>query len=239
MDPFSLVGLTGIGSSLLGGLLGSRGAKRAGQAMEAGLREGQRRFDEQAERAEGFVNTGADRAVGYMQPYTSGGQNALKLYMDAIGVNGREAQAAYHAGFQDDPGFQAALDTGRQQIDHSAIFRGRGDSGSTMKELFQFGERERLGAFRDRMDRLSSLSTIGLQAGKVAGDYEAGRGSTLADIALKRGGVGRDTELGIGTARSNAITGSTNAWMGALKGFGSSSIVGGGGPRRGTNTLFP
>lgn len=228
MDPFTIMAGVSAGASIISGIMGAKGEKQAAAARAAAIQEGQRQFDEQAGRAEGFVNQGTDRALGYVQPYATDGRRGFDLYLDAVGVNGRDAQSRYHADFQDDPGFQAALDAGRAQIEHSNIVRGRGDSGAAMKELYQFGERERLGAFRDRLDRLSQLSTLGFQAGSAAGSLEAGRGSTLADIAMKRGQSAKDSAMGVGGAQAQGITGATNQYMGLIKGLGSSVAIAGG-----------
>ncbi len=226
MGAFLAMAAIGAGTSILGGLLGARGEKKAGAAREAAIREGQRQFDLQADRAEGAVNTGTDTALGHVEPYARDGQRGFQLYLDAIGVNGREAQTAYHQGFQDDPGFQAALDAGANQIEHSNIFRGRGDSGAAMKELYQFGERERLGAFNSRLDRLSQLSDLGFKAGTTMGTMEMGRGSALADIAMTRGKTARDSAMGIGASQSQSILGTTQKYMDMIKGIGSSATIG-------------
>lgn len=228
MDPFLMMAAVGAGSSILSGITGSSGAKKAAAQQAAAIEAGERQFQAHAERGEGFVNSGTDAGLGYVTPYASGGQDALKLYMDAIGANGRDAQASYHRDFMDDPGFQAALDQGQRQVEHSSIFQGRGDSGATMKELFQFGENARLGAFNSRLDRLSSLSQLGLDAGKTAGSMEVNRGTTLADIALKRGSSALNSSAAAGAARAGGTVASTNAITGALSGLGSSAIIGSG-----------
>lgn len=225
MDPFTMMAVAGAGTSIVSGIMGADSAKKGAKAQEAAFRQGQAAFNAQADRGEGFVNTGADAALGYVQPYAEGGRGALDMYLNAIGVNGNQAQQGYYDTFQDDPGFKAALDAGANQVEHSAIFQGRGDSGAAMKELYGYGERMRLDAYNSRLDRLSGLSQLGLQAGTTAGGIEQGRGNTLADIALKRGGAERETEMAIGTARAGGIAGANKAWTGALQGLGSSATV--------------
>lgn len=225
MDPFTMMALAGGGASLVGGLIGAGGAKKGAAAAEAGLRAGQAAFDGQADRAEGFVGQGYDKGLAYINPYVTGGRSGYDLYLSALGVNGADAQKKFYSGFQDDPGFAAALAQGQKQIEHSAIFGGRGDSGATMKDLYAYGENQRLGAYRDRLDRLSGLGQMGLQAGGMASNLEVGRGQSLADIALKRGTVGRDTAMGIGAARAKGITGAADAWGGALKGIGGAAMT--------------
>lgn len=228
MDPFTIMAGVSAGTSIIGGLMGSRGEKQAAAARAAAIQEGQRQFDAQAGRAEGFVNDGTDRAMGFVEPFARDGRRGFELYLDAIGVNGREAQSAYQDGFQTDPGFQASLDAGRAQIEHSNMVRGRGDSGAAMKELYGFGQREQLGAFRDRLDRLSQLSSMGFQAGSAAGSLEAGRGSTLADIAMKRGQSAKDSAMGVGGAQAQGITGSTNQFVRMAQGLGTAGMIGSG-----------
>ena len=81
MDPFTLIGLATGGASLLGGLLGRSGANRAAGAQSAAIAAGGQAFDAQATRAEDAVNTGTDRATGYVQPYVTGGREIGRAHV--------------------------------------------------------------------------------------------------------------------------------------------------------------
>jgi hypothetical protein len=209
------------------GVMGFLGAGRAEKAAKAAAAKAEAAFQGQAERGEGFINTGADRASGFVSPYLTAGTGANKLYSDALGVNGREAQTAYQTGFQTDPGFEAEQAAGRQAIEHSRLFQGRGNSGATERDLYAFGQRGMRSAFQDRLNRLSQLGAQGQAAAGTMAGIETGRGTSLADIALKRGGVGRDTQLQIGQAAIDGINGRTAAINSGIRGLTSAVSSGG------------
>jgi hypothetical protein len=208
LDPFTLIAG---GSSLIGGLISSIGAKKAAKKQAAAIKEGLNEYNASADAATGQVNTGADRALGFVQPYVDAGRSGLDLYKAAIGASGREAQQGFYDDFIDDPGFQHALEQGQRAVEHSRIFRGSSLSGAAKKELFAHGEGMRLGAYRDRLAQLSSLSQIGLQAGTTGANIETSRGSNLAQIAIGKGDAALRARTGIGAAQASGITGMTNA----------------------------
>jgi hypothetical protein len=209
------------------GVMGFLGAGRAEKAAKQAAAKAEAAFQGQAERGEGFINTGADRASGFVSPHLTAGTGANKLYADALGVNGADAQRGFYSDFQTDPGFEAEQAAGRQAIEHSRLFQGRGNSGATQKDLHSFGQRSMRNAFSDRLDRLSRLGQQGQAAAGTMAGIETGRGTSLADIALKRGGVGRDTQLQIGQASIDGINGRTAAINSGIKGLTSAVSFGG------------
>lgn len=231
MDPFTLMAVGTAAGSVLGGMNSASASKKAAQTQANAITAGKAQYDQLAGQARGDLNASTDKAIGYVAPYASAGDGALQQYLDAIGVNGADAQKRFHSGFMDDPGFQAALDQGQRQVEHSALVGGYGNSGSHMKELFQFGENQRLGAFNSRLDRLSQLSNLGLTASGQAGGFESGRGSGLAQIALGQGKNAMDAAMGIGAANAKGITGEASAWNGALSGLGSAAMIYGAGQK--------
>lgn len=227
---FPLLAAVAGGSAIGQGVMSYLGAGKAAKQAQEAAQKAEAAFQAQAERGEGFINTSADKSSGYLSPYLTAGTGANKQYSDAIGVNGREAQTAYQDGFQTDPGFEATQAAGRQSLEHSRLFQGRGNSGATEKDLYSFGQRSMHSAFQDRLDRLSKLGTQGQSAATTTAGIETGRGTSLADIALKRGGVGRDTQLQIGQAKVDGTNGQTNAVNSALRGLTSAVSMGGSSP---------
>lgn len=225
MDPFTMMAAAGAGSSILQGVFGSQGASDAAAAQAAAIQQGKAAYDGQADNARGSVNTSTDKALGYYQPYSSAGTDALAQYKNAIGVNGAPAEKQYFDTFQNDPGFNAALKLGGQQVQQAAIFNGSGNSGAAQKALFSYGQGQQYSAFQDRLNRLSSLSQVGLQAGGASAGLESSRGNTLAGIDMQQGAADLNALTGIGTAEAGGIAGSTNAINGMIGGLGSAASV--------------
>jgi hypothetical protein len=204
IDPLTIAAVSA-GGSLLKGFFGSRDSKRAEAAAQAGLKKGLDAYNTGNTQAAGNINTGANKAGAMYQPYARSGAAADKIYNDAVGVNGQPAQSAFFSSFQNDPGYQATLDAGRNQIEHSAVVRGGANSGATMKELFSFGQRQQQSQFQDRLDRLAGLGTRGFEATGQRADIETGRYGSLADLALKKGKFGSDIAINRGQVKADGI----------------------------------
>jgi hypothetical protein len=199
------------GASILGGLYASSQNQKAAKAASKQVQQGEAQFQQYAGQAENAATAGYDQASSQIAPYATGGQNAFDLYLAATGAKGTPAQQDYYNTFQDDPGFQKALEQGQNAIEHSRIVHGTSNSGGAMRELYTYGENARLGAYKDRLAQLSSLSQIGLGAAGTSAQLAANKGTTLADIALKRGGSARDTGLQLGNIQQQGIANSANA----------------------------
>jgi len=216
-DPISIALLGG--SALAQGVnswFGSRNSERAAQQAAA---QAQAAHGAAVAAARQEINTSAKTATGFLSPYETQGRQANTQLNDALGVNGRPAQSSFFTNFQTDPGYQATLDAGRRQIEHSSLFAGRGNSGATMKELFGFGQRQMQGQFQDRLDRLSGVAGRGQTAAGGLAGIEMDRGKSVAGINMQGGqwagndayGQGQIAAQGIGQ-RTNAI----NSTIGGL-----------------------
>ena len=75
------------------------------------------------------------KGIGYFQPYADTGKDSNKLLADALGVNGPEAQAAYFANFQQDPGYLAERDAGVAAVEQGQASGGALRSCGTLKAL--------------------------------------------------------------------------------------------------------
>jgi len=122
MAEAALPFLLGGAASALGNYFGAQTAASAAQ-QSAALQ--QQRFNQ---------------AVGYEQPFMQSGQNALNLYNNATGVNGAAAQQAYYNNFQNDPGFQASVNYGLQQIQAQNAAQRMGLSGDTLAALQSYSQ---------------------------------------------------------------------------------------------------
>ena len=202
MDPITLALL---GGSAIKGLSGFFGSKSAERKAKAAALAAEAKYNAGLDTATTEANTSAGKASGMYSPYAGQGTKANTLYNNAVGVNGRPAQSAFFASFQNDPGFQATLNEGRAQVEQSALFNGRANSGATQKELFDFGQRQKFSQFQDRLNRLNDAGQNGYRAvGQQAG-IETNRGLTIADLALKRGTFGANTQQNLGQIRADGV----------------------------------
>jgi len=187
----------GLGGAALGGYFASRenrkarkGLARAGRAAEGDLRAG---YDD----ALGFLDQGHGDASKYLTPYVDSGQAGQKLYHDALGINGGEAQKSYHDDFQDDPGFQDGVDYSLNQVERSFANRGGVNSGRAMIALADNARKAKYGAYQDRLSHLRGVGELG---------FNASRG--LADLAYNTGTNKASYRTNLASAlASNAISG--------------------------------
>jgi hypothetical protein len=121
-----------------------------------------------------------DKTLGYLQP----GIDTQNQLMQALGVQGPEAQQAYFSNFQHDPSFQFGVDA----LDRSAASRGNLFSGGQMKALSNYGAQR----FDTRINQLMQLQ---------------GNSPALAAGATQdTGGQIADTQFGYGQLVANQAT---------------------------------
>ena len=253
------------GSSALQGLWGSDAADKAAKQQQAAIREAQGLSQQGTDAAvqgigdqQGFWDKGYaaqngafDEAKGYLTgaqdgytPYAKQGGNAFKMYSDAIGANGRDAQSGFYKDFQTDPGFEASQNAGLQAVQRSAVARGNGFSGGTQKALYDYGQKNMQGAFNDRLGQLwqggqtgysatgqqgqwgNALAGLAQNRGNMAqGYYGASATIPVAQGAARQQGFGQqaDYAIGRGNAAAQGTVNSANAWGNAFTGMGNAA----------------
>lgn len=185
------------------------------------------------------ISTGRDAALDFLGADIDAGDTARTSLLAALGLSGVDAQRDFFGNFQNDPGFQASLDAGLEAVETSAAARGGLFSGGTAQSLFDFGQRNQLGAFQDRLDRLTGLSNLGSQARTNAAGVSTGTGTSLANLASQGAGieVGQGDRLanvsselanldfGLGQLKANTATNSANA-IADTRGTGLNNLLG-------------
>lgn len=105
-----------------------------------------------------------NQSIGAYQPWVDSGTAANTMYGNAIGLNGSDGNAAATSAFQAGPGYQFALDQGNQAALRGASAAGMLNSGNTLTALSQYGQGLANQEYGGWLDRLSGLSSQGLQA---------------------------------------------------------------------------
>jgi hypothetical protein len=140
-----------------------------------------------------------------LAPYTSSGENALKTYSNAVGLNGREAQQKFSDDFQTDPGWEAANEFGAKTVDDRYRLSGQG-GGNVRAALYDYGQKNLLSAYTTRLSQLGGLVDTGRSAATstaaMGQQSAAQQGSLLSQAGLLQG-------QGI-TGAGNAIAGGMN-----------------------------
>lgn len=179
-----------IGAAAIGAGAQIFGANKAADAAKKAANLQQQQFEE---------------SKALLAPYTSSGENALNLYNNAVGVNGRPAQQQFSDDFQTDPGWQAANDFGAKTVDDRYTLSGQG-GGNVRAALYDYGQKNLLSAYNTRLSQLGGLVDTGRAAATstaAAGQQSAAtQGSLLSNAGLLQG-------QGI-TGAGNAVAGGLN-----------------------------
>lgn len=152
------------------------------------------------QKSEGALNS----AIGAYEPWVTSGGAANTMYGNAIGLNGADGNAAATGAFQAGPGYQFAMDQGTQAALRGASAGGMLNSGNTLTALTQFGQGLANQEYGGWLDRLSGMSSQGLQAagGQAQGYTNLGN--------LYQGTAG--DRLGLESTVTQGLMGANNQW---------------------------
>lgn len=201
--------LIGAAGSLLGGILGGSGAKKAAQIQQQTARE-----------QIAANNANRDFIAGLSQPAITRGNQASDIYSGLLGLGGAEAAQAAIGTWRGSTGYQDLLDTGLGAVNANAYARGMGSSGATLRALQAKGMALADQNQQTYLDNLNNLIQTGNSAiGNIAG---VATNTTNANNAALQAGA---------DASGNASIISGNAWQSALRNLTNigMDVVGGGG----------
>lgn len=151
-------------------------------------------------KSEGALNS----AIGAYEPWVTSGGAANTMYSNALGLNGSDGNAAATGAFQAGPGYQFAMDQGTQAALRGASAGGMLNSGNTLTALTQFGQGLANQEYGGWLDRLSGMSSQGLQA---AGGQAQGY-TNLGNLYQSTAG----DRLGLESSVTQGLMGANNQW---------------------------
>lgn len=192
--PDPVTGLIVGGTSLIGGAVQSRAAKKAGQAQVAAAEIGaeeQRAAREELRRL--------------LQPYTEVGVPALQAQMAAVGLRGPEAEAAYTAGVEESPIFQALARQGEEAMLQQASATGGLRGGNIQGALAQFRPSLLNQFLTQRYQQLGGLTQLGQQSAAGVGSAGMETAGALSGLAAQAGAARAGSALGQGQAWGNVL----------------------------------
>ena len=188
--------LVGGAASALGNYFGAQTAANATQ-QSAALQ--QQRFNQ---------------AVGYEQPFMQSGQNALNIYDNALGVNGSAAQQAYYNNFQNNPGFQAGVNYGLQQIQAQNASQGMGLSGNTLAALQNYSQNALSQQYQTNLQDLFQGAQLGANSANALASASTSSGSSQANSNNLAGQYLGASLSNAGSALSGAANNYANYYYG-------------------------
>jgi len=155
-----------------------------------------------------------NQAVGYEQPFMQSGQNALNLYNNAIGVNGAGPQQSYYNNFQNDPGFQASVNYGLQQIQAQNAAQGLGLSGNTLAALQDYSQHALSQEYQTRLSDLFQGARLGANAANALASASTASGTAQGNFNTAAGQYQNAGLSGIGSGLSGATGSYANYYYG-------------------------
>lgn len=210
-----VIAAAGIGAvgSLLGGIFGGGGSKKAAQIAQQTARE---------QIAANQANL--SHITGLSQPAISRGNAAADIYSGLLGAGGDAAASSAALGaWRGSTGYQDLLNTGLGAVNANAYARGTGDSGATLRALQRTG----MGiANQNQQQYLGNLSTL-IQTGNSAIGNVAGvstRTTAMNNQALQSGAdAAGNAALVSGAGWQQALKNLTNIGMNFASSYGGGS----------------
>ena len=221
----SFIAAAGIvaGGSLLGGLFGSSGAKKAAKAQLQAAREAnalqERMFNQQVALQEPFRQAGLTTQAELLRQFGLGGDAASQGYGNML----RDFSAE---DFQADPGYAFRLQEGLKGMDRQAAARGGLISGGALKAAQRYGQEMGSQEYQNAYNRYNQ--NRGTRYNMLTGQQAVGQSATNAQTqaAGSYGQQAGQTLMDMGNARASGYMGSANAWSNALQGAGNAFMQG-------------
>lgn len=164
--------------SFWGSFTGKSQRRDIENAYQGSVGDLERGYNEASGIGQNYFNQG----LNYLSPYIQRGNDADLVMRNALGLNGRDAQAGYYRDFQTDPGFQSEVDAGVRALDRSATARGGIYSGAAMKAVQGFGQQKMGDAYRNRFNALAGYGQQGFQASQAAAGMTGNMGNTMMGL---------------------------------------------------------
>lgn len=174
------------GLSLLGGIFGGKGAKKAAKAQEASAREAMALSDRQ------FQQTRADFA-----PWREAGGKAIGSLSDML-------QPGYD--YTASPGYQFRFGEGQRAVESGGAARGQLMSGGTLKDLVRFGDGVAADDFNAQFARTATVAGMGQQGVNATAQMGQNAAQYGGNAAMGAGNARASGYVG----QANALTGMLN-----------------------------
>lgn len=185
-----------IGGSLVSGLLGGKGAKKAAQAQaqaqQQAIAEQRRQYDQ---------------SRSDFMPFLNAGTGALGSVQGLLGLSGGDVQAQLIEALKGSPAFTSRYDTGVDTILQNAAATGGLRGGNTQGSLANFGSTLLADVIQQQLGNLGGLVNIGSGTAGQLGQLGQSSAGNISNLLSQQG-----------AARATGIAGQYGAWNNALSG---------------------
>jgi hypothetical protein len=130
--------------------------------------------------------TNLNQAVGAYQPLSDLGAKytpAIDMYLNSLGVNGPQGNAAATSAFQNDPGTTGAINAGLDVMNRRRVGQGMGASGNADIDALTFGQNLQNQQFQNWQNQLSGAGNTGIGLVGAAAQGQAGGYTNLSNLA--------------------------------------------------------
>ncbi len=188
-----------------------------GAASAAGNYFGAQAMANAAQQSAALQQQRFNQAVGYEQPYMQSGQNSLNQYNNATGANGAAAEQAYYNNFQNDPGFQAGVNYGLQQIQAQNAAQGMGLSGNDLAALQSYSQNALSQEYQTRLGDLFQAGQLGANSANALAAASTSSGTAQGNYNLAAGQAQGNSISGLGSGIAGATNNFANYYYGAQR----------------------
>lgn len=220
-----------VGGAIAGGVIASKGSKKAAQTQA-----------DAADRSAGMSMEQYQQTREDQAPWRQAGAASLSQMAGGLAPGGEFNRSFTMADYQQDPGYQFRLQQGEQGIQRAATASGSRYSGATLKALNRFNSDQASQEYGNAYNRYNNdVSSRFNRLASVAGVGQTATAQT-ASAGQQAVGMAGQAIQNAGTARASGYVGSANAINGTLGSLGNyyqlSQLAGGGGGGTIPNVLF-
>ncbi len=211
------------GASILGGIAGGKGARKAAKIQAAAYQKG---LDQQAAQ---FQQTQQNFA-----PYLQAGNKGLASYLDLLDQNDGDVKSQAISQLQQSPQFTSLSDQGADTILQNASATGGLRGGNTQNSLAQFGSGLLNQVIQQQLGNYGGLISTGSGATGQIGQLGAQNSAQASQLLAQQGGAQGAAAAAPYAAFQgimNQLGGQSGSWFGNSRGaampYGSGTYGGG------------
>jgi len=192
--PSPAVALIGGASTIAGGAMQARSARKAGQAQE--------RAAEMGVAEQRAARLATERL---MAPYVQAGTGSLEAQQALLGLAGPEAQAQAYAGIEQGPMFQSLVEQGEAGILANASATGGLRGGNIQAALGQFRPQMLQSMIQNQYQNLAGLTSLGQASAAGQASFGQQTASNIGNLYGQMGQAQAGAALGQGQAWGNVF----------------------------------
>lgn len=187
-----------VGGSLLSGLFGGKGAKKAAQAQAQAIQQAI------AEQRRQYDTSRQD-----FMPFLSAGTGALGQVQGILGLSGGDVQAQLIEALKGSPAFTSRYDTGVDTILQNSAATGGLRGGNTQSSLANFGSSLLADVIQQQLGNLGGLVNIGSGTAGQLGQLGQSSAGNISNLLAQQGNAQATGIAGQYGALQNAFNGAS------------------------------